>query len=128
MKNVKKSSIIIGVLMSIVPAMVIFVMLGAWPIVVSMVLYSIPLFFIRVITTSKKRKYVFLIPLYLLTHTILTLAFLTSKFPEITPDSPADHGVYLSLFTGLYGFIFIMLFLIYSSVIVIFYIRDRPKK
>ena len=125
MKSVKKSSIITGALMSIVPATVIVLMGGLWPIIVSMVLYSIPLFFIRLITHSKKRKYVFLIPVYLLIHTLGSLAFFTSRIPEITPDSPPDHGVYLSLFTGIYGMVFIPLFVLYSVLIVIFYFRDK---
>jgi len=124
-KKIKKSSIITGILMSIVPAMVLLFMIGAWPIVVSMILYSIPLFFIRAITKSKKRKYVFLIPPYLLIHTLITLSYLTSKIPEITPESPADHGVYLSLFTGIYGMVFMTLFVIYSILITVFYFRDK---
>jgi len=110
------------------PALVIVAMGGLWPIVVSMVVYSIPLFFIRLITKSKKRKYVFLIPAYLLTHTLVSLSFFISRMPEITPESPADHGVYLSLFTGIYGLVFIPLFLIYSGVIIYYYFRDNPKK
>ena len=127
-KNIKKSSIITGLLMSIIPIAVLAVALVAWPIAIAIVSYCIPLFFIRKITKSKKRKYVFWIIPYILIHPSITLEYISSKIPEMTPNSPADLGAYLSLYAILFGFVFFLLFIIYSSLIFFFYFHDKKNQ
>ena len=122
---IKKSTIKTGIFLSIVPVLLIIFFGFRWQVIIHMATYSIPLFFIRKLTFSKHRKHVFWIPVYLFTHTIITYTYLTSQIREYTPDSPADQDAYLILFSGLYGFIFMLLLVIFTFLIIRYYIRDK---
>ena len=99
--KIKKSSIKTGIFMSIIPVLFIIFFGFKWQVIIHIATYTIPLFFIRILTFSENRKHVFWIPLYLFIHTSSTYIFLTSKISEYKPDRHEIIGATITLIGAL---------------------------